>query len=155
VRSNSRSAIRLKGATIPYYDDPNNPLPTLEEQASGSTPGWEDWDEDGQPGITAEISGGVMGRIFFAIRAWYVLSGTVADTSHVLKLAVDWDQEMSLLGYEGSELLTSQGARAADATLHFAQLARLAPMQVAGDDESICEAVRELAPSLTPEAYAD
>jgi hypothetical protein len=42
--------------------------------------------------------------------------------------------------------------RAADASLHFAQLARLKDGQATGDDAAICNALVELGPTLTPEA---
>jgi hypothetical protein len=146
----------IKGATVPHYTDPKFPLPMMNEPASGSTPGWEDWDQDGNPGVTGAISGAISGKIYMTSRTWNVLSGVVADPSHVFKLAADWKQEENVLGYDGSSLLTSQAVRAADATLHFAQLARLGPTQAAaGDDLAICAAIRQLAPMLTPDASAN
>lgn len=145
----------VRGATVPHYNDPTFPLPTIDEQANGTTPGWEDWDQDGQPGVTAIISGAINGKIYVVARTWTALSGTVADTSHVFKLAVDWNQEENPLGYDGSSLLTSQAVRAADSTLHFAQLIRLSDSQGTGDDLAICAAMRQLAPMLTPDAAAN
>jgi hypothetical protein len=146
----------VKGATVPHYSDPKFPLPTMDEPASGTTPGWEDWDQDGKPGVTGAISGAISGKIYMTSRTWNVLSGAVADPSHVFKLSADWKQEENVLGYDGSSLLTSQAVRAADATLHFAQLVRLGPTQASGgDDLAICAAIRQLAPMLTPDASAN
>ena len=142
----------LKGVTTPHYLDPTIALPTIEQKANGSTPGWEDWDEDGQPGVTGAISGLLVGKIFIANRTWNQLSGTAAITGASFKLAMQWAEETNVLAYDGSPLLETQAVRAADASLHFAELARLTPGQASGDDLAICAAVRKLAPMLTPEA---
>jgi hypothetical protein len=143
-----------RGATYPHYNDPAIALPTLEQPASGATPGWEDWDGDGQPGITGFISGTVTGKIFVAPRIWTQLSGTVPDTAERFELPVAWDQEPNVLSYDGSPLLASEAVRAADPKLHFAEFARLSPAQATGDDLAICRAIVELAPTLTPRASA-
>jgi hypothetical protein len=142
----------VRGATVPYYLDPSIPLPTLEQKASGSTPGWEDWDADGNPGITGIVSGIVSGKIFVAPRLWTQSTGTVADTKSVIKLSTQWNTEQNMLSYDGTPLLGSEAVRAADATLHFTQMARLAANQATGDDLAICKSILELAPSLTPAA---
>ena len=142
----------VRGASYPHYTDPAIPLPTVDQPANGTTPGWEDWDEDGQPGITGFISGTVTGQVFVAPRIWNELAGTVPDTGDRFELPVEWNQEYNMLGYDGTELLASDAVRAADPRLHFAELARLAPDRVTGDDLAICSAVVELAPTLTPRA---
>lgn len=140
------------GATLPHYLDPATPLPSAEEPASGAQPGWEDWDGDGQPGITGVCSGTVAGKIFVAPREWTTLSGSVPDISAVFKLTLSWDQEPNVLAFDGSPFLGSSAVRAADASLHFVQLARLANDQATGDDAAICKSVVELAAVRTPEA---
>jgi hypothetical protein len=142
----------VRGATVPHYLDPTVPLPTVEQQASGSTPGWEDWDGDGNPGITGIVSGIVSGKIFAAPRLWTQSTGTVSDTKSLIKLSTQWNTEQNMLSYDGTPLLGSEAVRAADATLHFTQMARLAANQATGDDLAICKSILELAPSLTPAA---
>jgi hypothetical protein len=142
----------VRGATLPYYLDPANPLPTAEQKASGTTPGWEDWDNDGNPGLTGTISGVVTGKIFVAPRAWTSISGTTADLSVPFKLPLEWNQEQNVMSYDGSSLLSQEAVRAADKNLHFVQLARLTAAQTTGDDLAICASVVQLAPMLTPEA---
>ena len=144
----------VRGASYPHYTDPSIPMPTVEQPASGSTPGWEDWDGDGQPGVTGQLSGTVAGKIFVAPRIWTELGGTVADTTALIKLPLQWDQEPNMLAFDGSPLLASESVRAADPSLHFVQLARLGEGQAEGDDLAICHAVTELAASLTPAAAA-
>lgn len=140
------------GATMPYYLDPAHPLPKLEEPANGSTPGWEDWENDGEPGITIVLSGGITGRRFMVSRNWHDVSGTVANTQGLLKLKDDWGQNEAALKIDGSPLLFQTGVKAADATLHFVEMARLDDGQANGDDAAICTAIRTLAKTLTPNA---
>jgi hypothetical protein len=140
------------GATLPKYLDPSVPLPSAEQKATDTAPGWEDWDGDGNPGITGVMSLTVEGKIFVATREWTALSGTVPDVSSLFKLSLTWDQEPNVLAYDGSPFLSSTAVRAAEPSLHFAQLVRLKPGQATDDDDAICKSVRELAPELTPEA---
>jgi len=142
----------IYGATAPHYLDPSIPLPTVEEKATAATPGWEDWDGDGNPGITGMLSGTVAGKIFVATREWTALSGTVPDVDTVFELPLTWDQEPNVMAFDGSPLLSATAVRAADAKLHFAQFARLEPDQATGDDDAICKSLRELAPTSTPKA---
>jgi hypothetical protein len=144
----------VRGATLPFYTDPSKPLPSAEQPAMGSTPGWEDWDMDGNPGLTGLISGVVTGKIFVAPRQWTSMTGSVPDVSSAFKLPLLWDQEPNVMAYDGSPLLASSAARAADAALHFVQFARLTAEQAAGDDKAICASVTKLAKTLTPEAAA-
>jgi hypothetical protein len=143
------------GATPSYYVDPSHPLPSLDQQANGTTPGWEDWEGDGEPGVTVVLSGAVTGRRFMASRSWHQLAGSVASTDGLLKLADTWDEEDVALKIDGSPLLNSMGVRAADASLHFAELARLDDSQATGDDTAVCAAIRMLAKTLTPNAAAN
>jgi hypothetical protein len=142
----------VRGATLPYYLDPANPLPSAEQPAMGATPGWEDWDMDGNPGLTGVISGVVSGKIFVAPRQWTSMHGSASDVSAAFQLPLLWDQDQNVMAYDGSALLSSSAARAADANLHFVQFARLSETQALGDDLEICASVTELAKTLTPEA---
>jgi hypothetical protein len=142
----------VRGATVPYYTDPSKPMPTVDDKAVDGQPGWEDWDADGNPGITGLVSGAVTGKIFTAPRVWTHISGSASDVASTFKLSVQWDQEANVMSYDGSPLLLSEAARAADATLHFAEFARLAPDQAVGDDNAICTSLVALAPMLTPVA---
>lgn len=142
----------VRGATVGHYEDPSLPLPGPDQPATGSTPGWEDWDEDGNPGITLILTGTIAGKVFIAPRTWFEPSGEVPQMASPMRLPLQWNQETNLLGFDGSPLLTTQGVRAADPNLHFAELARLPDGQATGSDLEICDAVLELAPNLTPSA---
>jgi hypothetical protein len=140
------------GATLPHYLDPVNPLPSSEEPATNGKPGWEDWDGDGNPGITGICSGTVTGKIFVAPREWSTLTGSVPNVSSLFKLSMNWEQEPNVMAFDGSPFLGSSAVRAADASLHFVQFARLSDDQASGDDAALCKRIVELAPMLTPEA---
>jgi hypothetical protein len=142
----------VAGATVPYYLDPSTTLPTVDDMATDTMPGWEDWDEDGKPGITGVLEGTITGEIYTAAREWASYSGTAAGVSSVFKLAMGWEQEPNVMSFEGSPFLGSSAVRAADASLHFVELARLSADQTIGEDLALCQRLVELAPTLTPEA---
>jgi hypothetical protein len=144
----------VMGATVPYYDDPSETLPTSSQQAAASSPGWEDWDQDGNPGYTLNVTGLAVGQLYLATRTWNVWSGTIAAHANTFKLADKWNTEQSLLGYNGSSLLTAatSGTPDNDASLHFVQFSRLDASLATGDDAATCAAVRSLAGTMTPDA---
>lgn len=145
----------VRGATLPHYLDPANPLPSAEDKATGTTPGWEDWDNDGNPGVTGVLSGTVTGKLFIAPRQWTQLSGTAANLDGIVKLAAQWNQEQNVMAFDGSPLLASESAKSADPSTHFSELVRLTPDQASGDDNAICDRIIKLAPMLTPAATGE
>jgi hypothetical protein len=142
----------ISGATVAAYSDPSLALPTPAQQASGATPGWEDWDEDGHPGITLSVSGAASGDLYLAQRDWSQWSGSVAASTSIFKIAVTWGEEQDPLGYTGSSLVTQSAAIDSDPTQHYVWFARLDSTQATGDPTAICAAVRALVPSLAPDA---
>jgi hypothetical protein len=143
-------AYSVVGATMPYYSDATIALPTLEERASGTSPGWEDWDEDGQPAVSLHVSGLATGERYTVLRAFSDWSGTISAGATTFQLAVpDWGQDEAVLGAT-SDLLKQTGVPDPDRTGHFVQFAQLTPEQVQGDDETVCATVRRLYPTLTP-----
>jgi hypothetical protein len=142
----------VRGATLPFYDDPSQALPTLSQQASGTSPGWEDWNGDGHPGITLVVSGAATGSLYLSQRDWNQFSGSVAFDATSFQMAVTWNTEQGVLGYDGSELITESAEPDPDATQHYVDFVRLAPSQATGSDTAICAAVRSLVPTLAPDA---
>jgi hypothetical protein len=145
-------AYSVVGATLPYYSDPTIALPAVEERASGTSPGWEDWDEDGQPAVSLHVSGIAQGARYTVIRAFSEWSGTISADATPFQLAVpDWGQDEAILGAT-ADLLKQTGVPDSDRAGHFVQFAELTPEQVQGDDDTVCATVRRLYPTLTPAA---
>jgi hypothetical protein len=82
--------VTVRGATLPYYAIPSSDgtLPAMSTSmpvASGcganfsncTTPGSEDWDNDGNPGITLSVSGTATGNIYAAQRDFSEMFGIV------------------------------------------------------------------------------
>jgi hypothetical protein len=144
---------QVTGATSTYYADPSVALPAASAQASAGHPGWEDWDNDGNPGITMNVTGLVTGQLYIATRAYTQWSGVIAPSASTFTLDDDWDTEQDVLGYSGPQLLTEATAGVRDSTAsQITVFARLGAAQATGDDTAICAAVRSLAASLTPGA---
>ena len=83
VKSGSVCKLKLdreftpRGVTLPHYLDPAVALPTSSQAAQGAAPGWEDWDGDGNPGVTLNVSGLASGQIYSAQRERTAYEGDV------------------------------------------------------------------------------
>jgi hypothetical protein len=141
-------------ATSPYYLDPGHSLPSASQQASGSSPGWEDWDQDGQPGYTMSITGLATGEIYMVNRTWTAMNGATATSASSFDLALDWGGDQDVLGINGPSILseTATATKDSDASQHFATFVRLKDSQAIGDDATVCSAIRSMAPSVAPKA---
>lgn len=144
-------AFTILGATTPYYTDPANALPGVDEEASGDTPGWEDWDDDGKPGISFYVSGFASGARYSVQRVYNDWTGNFSAGATLLKLDALTQQDESVLGAT-SDIIKTLSVPDTDESVHFVQFARLDADQAQGDDASLCATVRELAPTLTREA---
>jgi hypothetical protein len=145
----------VRGATASFYSDPSQMMPAASQQATGDTPGWEDWDMDGNPGITLVISegGSNLGDLYCAQRDWNEFDGPVAYGATNFRIPVTWGTEQDALGYSGSSLVTQPAVPDSDAAQNYAWFAKLGPTQATADDDpTICAAVRSLVPTLTPGA---
>jgi hypothetical protein len=149
-------AVLIRGMT-PEYKDTKVALPTLEEKASGGK-GWEDWDGDGKPGVTMNVSGAATGKVFTSFRTSGNCSGAIAANAKGFQLDnYDWVTERAVLGTDPGDpitrsLLASPAERAPDKGKNFVEFARLAGDQATGDDSAVCEAIRSLAPTLNATA---
>ncbi len=145
-------AVVVRGATVAAYRDLSVPMPKLDQPAGGSTPGWEDWDEDGHPGITMRFSGSVHDAVYEASRTWTSYSGSVERDVGSFTLSHLWEQERVTLGYGESPFVVYQGVRDPDESQQIVEFTRLMPEQALGDDAARCRDIRDLAAMLTPHA---
>jgi hypothetical protein len=145
----------VRGATLPHYADPSRKLPGRTEQAMGGQPGWEDWDGDGQPGISLKVTSPLAsGTLYTCQRDWTEYDGLVEPGARKLKLAVKYGGEQVPLGRSmgAAQAIESSSTPSSDPNAHFVWLHRLDDGQAMGDDAAICEAVRSLRATLVPEA---
>jgi hypothetical protein len=144
----------VRGATVSFYGDPSQPMPTVSQEAKGSAPGWEDWDMDGHPGITLTVDegGSLLGDLYCAQRDWNQFDGAVAASSTAFSVPATWGSEQDALGYTVSQLVTQSATPDPDATQNFVWFVKLGPTQATGDETAICAAVRALVPTLAPAA---
>ena len=144
----------VRGATVSFYSDPNQTMPTAGQKADGTTPGWEDWDMDGNPGITLVVSegGSNLGDLYCAQRDWNQFDGAVTASSTAFRVPATWGSEQDALGYTGSDLVTQMADPDSDPTQNFVWFVKLGPTQATGDDTAVCAAVRSLVPTLAPGA---
>ncbi len=145
-------SVIVRGGTVSVYRDLSVPLPTLEQKATATEPGWEDWDQDGKPGVSMRLSGAASGTLYLVTRSWSSASGSISAGANEFWLPTKWDQARSTLGLDGSPLFNIAGSVDPDQSLYFLEFARLSAEQAAGDDSALCARVRELAPTLNPRA---
>ncbi len=154
---NFDNAPLVHAMTTSAYAEQSVELPTLEQRASGSVPGWEDWDEDGKPGLTMNVTGDAAGKLYTAFRTFTTATGSIAASATSFRLEQDWVQERVLYGFDPPTaiLITTPGYRVDKPGANFVQLTRLSDEQAVGDDDATCQAIRELVSTLTPEANED
>jgi hypothetical protein len=141
----------VRGASVEHYRDLRVALPKLAEQATADKPGWEDWDNDGEPAVTLKITSLTSGRLMAVMRNWTEYSGVVAEGASLLSMRLDWGQSRSTLKAD-NDFLRSDASRDPDQSRSVVEWGRMTGEQAAGDDSTICEAVRDLAKTLTPNA---
>lgn len=152
-------AVAVRGMTVDYYKDPSRALPTLEQRENGSAPGWVDWDNDGNPGVSLVVTGTAVGTLYTVMRTVTTsLGGTFVPGAQLIKLDdYKWKVDRVVLGTKEPDplnILASPAERNPGAGLNFAELGRLGADQATGSDDAICAAVRELVPALNPAANA-
>jgi hypothetical protein len=145
----------VKGATVATYKDWSIPLPMVNQPAANGQPGWEDWDNDSNPGFSMDLSGLAKGTIYLAARTWTEYSGTIPEGATAFKLDVEWEQVRAPYGASVPDpigILQSIPGHARDQSLQLVEFAKLTDEQAAGDDAARCERLRALAPTITPNA---
>ena len=145
----------VRGASLPHYLDPTRPLPDRSQPATGDAPGWEDWDGDGQPGLSYRVRSSLAnGTLYVCQREWTEYDGTTAAGASKLRVAITTGVEQVALGRSpGAPQAIETSARpASDPEQHYAFFHRLDDTQATGSDAEICAAIRALKDTLVPEA---
>jgi hypothetical protein len=142
----------IRGGTVATYRDITVPLPKLAQEGKDGSPGWEDWDADGEPGVTLNISGLASGKLYAVMRNITAYSGVVPEGADLLTMTLDWSQSRETLKYT-SWILTADAALDTSAK-QIVEFGRMTDEQASGDDLAICQNVRDLVEMLTPNASA-
>jgi hypothetical protein len=148
----------IRGATVSYYRDPATTLPAMGSAAAGPggmPPGWEDWDNDSNPGFSLNINAPLAkGTLYACTRDTNAIDNTTPLSSAVFKVLMTFTTTQSTLGTSaGSSPLITQGGTPFDgADSHFTYFQKLQDGQATGTDAQICEQVRTLKDSLPGDA---
>jgi hypothetical protein len=148
----------IRGATVAHYRNPANPLPVMGSAAAGPggmPPGWEDWDNDGNPGFSLEINSPLAkGTVFLCTRDSDAINNTAPLSSALFKVPMTFTTSQSPLGTApgSNPLITSGGMPWDNPDSHFTYFKRLNDGEAVGTDAQICEQVRALKDSLPGDA---
>ena len=148
----------IRGATVSHYRDPANMLPAMGSAAAGPggmPPGWEDWDNDSNPGFSLNINAPLAkGTLYLCTRDTNAINNLAPLSSSLFKVLRSFTTLQSTLGTAaGSNPLITQGGTPFDgADSHFTYFQRLQDGQATGTDAQICEQVRTLKDSLPGDA---
>jgi hypothetical protein len=163
----------VRGATLAYFDDPSKMMSASLSVASGcgaqfancTTPGSEDWDNDGNPGITLSVAGTANGNIYAAQRDFSEFYGTLPLGASKFEVGlVDMSgqpavgPEQYALGYGGGCTSICSTGSANDAcpksgctSEYFVDFVRL-DSPPGSSNTDICAYVVKNAPTLAPRA---
>jgi hypothetical protein len=144
----------VRGATVAYYANPAAPLPTRDQRAEGATPGWEDWDGDGNPGFSLVVTSALAsGTVYTCQRDWTEYDGPTQPAPK-LKVALRYGGQQVALGRSAGapQVIESTSAPSSDPSQHYAWWHRLPDGAATGSDAEICAAVRAMKDALVPEA---
>jgi hypothetical protein len=148
----------IRGASVAYYQDTSHPLPAMGSPAAGpmgNPPGWEDWDNDTNPGFSLVINSPLAkGTLYLCTRDSNTIDGVGPLSSALFKVPMVFTTSQSTLGISAgsSSLITNGGSPYNDVNAHFIYFMKLQDNQAVGTDTQICEAVRTLKDSLPGDA---
>ncbi len=146
----------VRGVTADHFMDPSVDLEQARTQATETTPGWEDWDGDGHPGVTFKVSGLASGALYVAQRDWYEYEGTTPRGADKFEVVVTWNTEQVTLGRDPEQMPSAESVSSIEPEENFIWFARVDGLEQwdvteDADDLAICARVRELKDQLLPE----
>jgi len=144
----------IRGATVSHYRNAANPLPVMGSPAAGPggmPPGWEDWDNDGNPGFSLVInSPAAKGTLYLCTRDTNTIDNTAPLSATLFKIPMTFTTSQVALGTAAGSnpLITSGGTPYENVDSHFTYFQKLKDGEAVGDDTQICEQIRTLKGSL-------
>jgi hypothetical protein len=148
----------IRGATVSYYRDPATTLPAMGSAAAGpggNPPGWEDWDNDSNPGFSLNINSPLAkGTLYLSTRDTNAIDTTTPLSMTLFKAPMTFTTTQSVLGTSAgsSAFITQGGTPFANVDSHFTYFQKLQDGQAVGTDTQICEQVRTLKDALPGDA---
>jgi hypothetical protein len=151
----------VRGATYAYFGafDKSGFLHSINEAsqpAQDATPGWEDWDGDGNAGVSYHISGIASGDVYMVQRDLLEYNGPTEKNASKFKLAVTRLHEQRTIGQNPATLPSADVSPSPDPAQHFIWFARVDTVPQwdllsDADPLTICAKMREVKDILIPE----
>jgi hypothetical protein len=145
----------IRGATVSYYRNPGNALPAMGSAAAGpggNPPGWEDWDNDSNPGFTLDVNSPLAkGTLYLSTRDTNTIDATTPLSMTLFKAPMTFTTAQSVLGTTNATLALG-GTPWDNVASHFTYFQKLQDGQAVGTDTQICEQVRTLKDALPGDA---
>jgi hypothetical protein len=153
----------VRGATVPYFiDHPDVSIDEAKTKAEGDTPGWEDWDQDGKPGVTYGLAGIATGELFVAQREWSEYFGPTVKNAVSFKLKDAWNVEQVVIDKSPETLPSADSWPSTEPGENFVVFVRVDTLKNSNgsklwdvpadaDDETICEKMRSVKDTVVDE----
>jgi hypothetical protein len=136
-------AANVRGASLPYYAEPSHGLPR--EPAADDAPGTEDWDGDGQPGMSVQVTGAATGLVFSAFRSFDAPFDTFPAHAARFSVAESFRVERVLLGSDPAGVPSTPLSASADPADNTRTFLRFEADTDGLGDDVLCERVRDAA----------
>jgi hypothetical protein len=149
-------AAMVEGATYAYFKDFSHPLTEAKTPAEGTTPGWEDWDEDGSPGVTYQVSGIATGNLYTARRELTEYRGATSKQAKKFKLDVVFQYQHLVISTNPTKVgwpTFKPSTNQEDNYVWFTRVDTSSSWNLPenSDDQAVCAKVRQVKGSLLPE----
>jgi hypothetical protein len=149
-------AAMVEGATFSYFKDFAHPLTQAKTAAQGTTPGWEDWDEDGSPGVTYQVSGIATGNLYAARRELVEYRGITAKQAKKFKLDVIFQYQHLVISTNPTKIgwpVFKPSTDQEENWVWFVRVDNSASWNLPenSNDQTVCAMVRQLKGTLIPE----
>jgi hypothetical protein len=143
----------VRGATVDYFIDPEVPLQEARSPAEGDTPGWEDWDGDGFPGVTFTIAGVANGDLYVAQRDWTEWEGLVPREAERFRMDLSWNTEQVVIEADPPDFPVPDNWPSTEPGANFILMHRVDDSIVGDTDLETCANTRAELERLLPEGF--
>jgi hypothetical protein len=132
--------VQLRGATLDAFASSEKALPTTPQK--GEAPGVEDWDNDGHPGMTVQVTGAATGQLFTVLRSFDAPQGMLPVHASAFAVAESFRIERKVLGTIPASLPTAELTASPRRHDHYRAFLRLDDALHGLSPTKLCEALR-------------